>query len=243
MLPQKNSGFSLVELLIATFITGIVVMGAYNFLERTQRSSVKLKAKQEAKTSIDLYSKFMLRDLKNAAYGEGDVMTLEDDGRRLDIKRYKTEEIAGELGTLTVSFQNQCVELPEEIREPYIKIRARSESTIFAADNVCLNANRCPEGQYESVSVSTDSVGTGVPVYHPSQLPKFKDGMTINFFEEVLGASFCVKRNSDMYTVAIEGIYATGSKLSNAKARVIKKVIQLRPFDNKGVRILPTRKD
>ena len=237
---MNKQGFSLVEILVAIGIMGIIAVGVARFTRNFERSQARANARAHSKKINKRLLKFVQRDMKFQT-----DFTVEDDGLTLSVTRRKTFDQNDTDAVYTVRFVTRCVDIPAAISNPLETKIFNVDSIrdkIFDSENACFEklVDLCDNNQYPQVFIDYDTTDDRIPAYRPNLVPDFSGNFAQKTLRQgTLGTAICFGEAGNKLQVVANSIFLTGSVNKQEKVGIISDQVLLTTDNIAGVTLLP----
>jgi prepilin-type N-terminal cleavage/methylation domain-containing protein len=210
MRQADSQGFSLVEIMIAMAIMGIVAVFAARFMKGTQEARVQVNARADAQNKTAALAKLVERDLNFRQSNTS--FTLSANGTSLSIIRRQAVDLnnlASSDLTYEVQYISECVSRPSRLGT-YQGLRSQLNEARLQNDGRCLKILNCDNSQIPRVRIQI--VGTGrIPTYPSLLYPELPLNGTLG--DRTLGQALCVTAAPDQLRISVDAIHAFGNQL------------------------------
>ena len=208
---RRESGFSLLEMMI---VLGITTVGAYGFWNTRQMSDaqrLKAEALMNGTKAVQQLNAYLQRDQKFLATAG---IVVAHDGTELQLTRIRPNQ-SDPLATYQVFFTSECSPFPQD-RSDYSRIfKSEAMGSIYDASHPCLAKLNCAAGLYPRVRIST--IGTGAAEYAASSFPQ----LTQSIIGGPAGIALCAEQGTGFVKVWTETIQSEKSATLGIKTKVV----------------------
>lgn len=210
MKRQNSQGFSMVEIMIAMAIMGIVAVFASRFMKSTQEARVQVRARADAQNKTASLAKLVERDLNFRQSNTS--LTISGNGTRLSIIRRQAVDLnnlATSDLTYEVQYISECVSRPTRLGT-YHGLRSQLNEPRLQNEGRCLKILNCDNTQLPRIRIQI--VGTGrIPPYPSLLYPELQLSGTLG--DRTLGQALCVTAAPDQLRISVDAIHAFGNQL------------------------------
>jgi prepilin-type N-terminal cleavage/methylation domain-containing protein len=206
----NSQGFSMVEIMIAMAIMGIVAVFASRFMKSTQEARVQVRARADAQNKNGALAKLVERDLNFRQ--SNTALTVSANGTRLSIIRRQAVDLnnlASSDLTYEVQYISECVSRPARLAT-YHGLRSQLNEPRLQNEGRCLKILNCDDTQIPRIRIQI--VGSGrIPPYPSLLYPELPLNGTIG--DRTLGQALCVTAAPDQLRITVDAIHAFGNQL------------------------------
>lgn len=211
MRTQQDAGFTLIEILVAAALLGIIALISSRFMNQAERERLQAKARSATMESNHRLMDLLERDIRFRL--SNTAITVATDQRSIEITRRQAIDpnALNEMNDFyRVRYETRCLNKSARLAkfEPLPVQLASNRLQRFGA---CLKRVACGDTQLPAVFISI--VGTGrIPPYpnprFPSDLPAQGPVGTLP-----LGTALCVVQGADQVRITLDSLHTFGNEL------------------------------
>jgi prepilin-type N-terminal cleavage/methylation domain-containing protein len=206
----NSRGFSLVEIMIAMAIMGILAVFTSRFMKSSQEARVQVNARADAQNRSTALVRLVERDLNFRLSNTS--FAVANNGTRLSITRRQAVDL-NNLASSDLSYQvefiSECVSRPARLNT-YQGIRTQLNDPRLQNHGRCLKTLNCDDGQIPRVRIQITGTGR-IPTYSSLLFPQLNLNGTIG--DRTLGQALCVTAVADQIRISVDAIHAFGNQL------------------------------
>ncbi|SMF12664.1 PulJ/GspJ family protein [Pseudobacteriovorax antillogorgiicola] len=237
---SHNDGLSLVEMLVALGIMGILAVGVARFSSNFEKSKARSTAKTHTKNINKRLLKFVERDMKFQT-----AFSVQDNGLTLEITRRKTFDQADTDATYVVRYVTRCQQIPNDIRSilrDRVYAVSRLKQAIYSSAHTCFDRLKdiCNDSTYPQVFIEFDDTDDRIPVYRPNLFPDFATQTAKRELRKgTAGTAMCSGESGGKIQVMVNSAYLLSAGDSSESVSVLSDQILLTTDNIAGVTLLP----
>ncbi|MBC7532614.1 MAG: prepilin-type N-terminal cleavage/methylation domain-containing protein [Oligoflexus sp.] len=204
--PSPQSGFSLIEVLVALAITGLLTVLGNRFLVIAEEGRVSDKSRLEADTNKSQLQLMIERDLQ---YRLSDTsFSVSPDQKTLTLTRLQTLDVnhldQADTSSYEIRYATTCKPTPPSL-DSYPALSVQLNGSRFQNKGDCLRIANCPAGQLPGVDLTV--IGGGrIPAY-PSKIFPQPDGIAQSPRNHAVAAAACFMVSAQHIRVMIDSVY------------------------------------
>ncbi|WP_141736082.1 PulJ/GspJ family protein [Oligoflexus tunisiensis] len=208
---SDTQGFSLVEVLIATAIIGILLVIGARFFRQADDGRAVGKARENARTVNDQLQKLIERDLRFR-----DVLVpvvVSADQKVLTLTRRQAldmSDLTSADETYTIRFATVCRPVPAEL-SGYADLSAQLTGPGFTNAGDCLKAVKCAAGELPRVEITVPTTGR-IPPYPQKVFPS-PALISKSFRNHAVASAACFVEADDQIRITVDSVYPISKDL------------------------------
>jgi type II secretory pathway pseudopilin PulG len=251
---QQNGGTSLIELILATGIMGLIVLGATTFFKRTQSAEYERRAKSEAVSEMNLYLRAIERDfkLRDIHASKTAAAICPDKCNRFNIQY---PAVAGASSTdISIGYETRCAAIPSgmtsKFSDPVSHVRFDFTKSVDDGDlggqGVCFRLADCKGETYPQIQISlTAPSGAQLPSY-PHMIDskaRFPDlDERASAAAHVIGAAICAESKIGASSAGADRITIEAAYINaEGRFRIEKREVSIPRGNVAKIQILPSQ--
>jgi prepilin-type N-terminal cleavage/methylation domain-containing protein len=206
MRPASDAqGFSLVEIMIATAIIGILMVIGARFFRQADDGRAVGKARENAHTVNSQLQNLIERDIR---FRKTDTsFTVSPDQKVLTLTRRQALDIT-DLETAnqdyTVVFTTVCRPTPPELAG-YPDLSTQLPGPRFTSAGACLKTVKCPVGQLPRVEITVPNTGR-IPPY-PQKIYPSPALISKSFRNHAVATAACFVATTEQIRITVDSVY------------------------------------
>lgn len=194
---NRQAGMSMIELLMAVGIAGIIGSAVFGFMDRVQTHSSLSAIRAESNHSIKLYLDLMQRDLVLNT-------NITSSKNRLEITRPKIfTSINNADETYKVTYESICRRAPKNYA---FLVNDLSKNEVKARSK-CLRSINCKRGDYPAMVIRTNPIQGSARVPHYRAAPFPRVGVDSSSRVQLAGMAVCYETLNQAIKVTFESYF------------------------------------
>ena len=218
---KENSGFSMIEMLFAACIMGIIGIVMSSFLKKNEGSNARFKAKSYSQRLNSRVLDFVKRDLKYQT-----SFQVKNNGLSFEITRRKMYDGVDTSDTYTVTYTTRCADIPSKLKsslQNYIYTPEKNRNEIYSDSHKCLERlkDSCASNQYPQLFIDYNTNDQRIPAYKPNIFPNLNlPSLQRSLRKRAAGVALCAGTSNDRVEVMVNTIYLAGKVDKRETVRV-----------------------